>query len=129
MTSPGPTNVMINNVCKAYKRRAVLQNMNLQIPENKFTVVVGPSGCGKSTLINLIAGYEEPDSGSIVACSRAVDGPKWDRLVVFQETALFPWKTTLENVSFGPLSRGLHPKDVQARAKNIIERFGLSDLR
>ena len=126
MTSPSSTSVMINNVCKAYKRRVVLQNINLQISENKFTVVVGPSGCGKSTLINLIAGYESPDSGSIVACGRAVDGPNWDRLVVFQETALFPWKTTLENVSFGPLSRGLRAKDVQARAKDIIERFGLS---
>src|SRR4029077_2508029 len=126
MTSPGSTNVSVDNVCKAYKQRTVLRNINLQIPANKFTVVVGPSGCGKSTLINLIAGYEPPDNGSIVACGRAVDGPKYDRLVVFQETALFPWKTTLENVSFGPLSRGLHPKDVQVRAKDIIERFGLS---
>ena len=126
MTSPGSSSVSVDNVSKAYKQRSVLKNINLQIPANKFTVVVGPSGCGKSTLINLIAGYEPLDNGSIVACGRAVDGPKYDRLVVFQETALFPWKTTLENVSFGPLSRGLHPKDVQVRARDIIERFGLS---
>ena len=120
------TDVVLTTVSKAYKGKPALKDLDVTITANKFTVVVGPSGCGKTTLINLIAGYESPDGGSVLACGRPVNGPNWDRLVVFQEPALFPWKTTLDNVTFGPISRGLRRGDVEARATNIIRKLGLS---
>jgi NitT/TauT family transport system ATP-binding protein len=118
--------VVLTGVSKAYRGKPALKDLDVTITANKFTVVVGPSGCGKTTLINLIAGYESPDNGSVLACGRPVNGPNWDRLVVFQETALFPWKTTLDNVTFGPISRGLKRCDVIDRATNVIRKLGLS---
>jgi NitT/TauT family transport system ATP-binding protein len=118
--------VSLSDVCKGYKGKPVLQNLNLEIRRNKFTAVIGPSGCGKTTIVNLIAGYETPELGSLSCGGVNIDGPKWDRLVVFQETALFPWKTTLENVTFGPVSQGSNKEEVNSRARRIMQRFGLA---
>ena len=118
--------VSLAGVSKGYKGKRVLENINLEIEGNRLTAIIGPSGCGKTTMINLIAGYETPESGAISCNGAPVDGPKWDRLVVFQETALFPWKTTLENVAFGPLSRGAGSREVDSRARQIMESFGLA---
>ncbi len=126
MKSVGPPQVSLANVCKSYKGKPVLRDLTLDIRSNKFTAVIGPSGCGKTTIINLIAGYEVPDLGTITCRGAAVDGPRWDRLVVFQETALFPWKTTLENVAFGPISRGASTREAEAKARLIMEKFGLA---
>ena len=68
--------------------------------------MIGPSGCGKSTLIRLLAGFERPTSGTITVDGKPVTGPGVDRLVVFQETALFPWMTTYDNIMYGPRARG-----------------------
>ena len=68
--------------------------------------MIGPSGCGKSTLIRLLAGFERPTSGTITIDDKPVTGPGVDRLVVFQETALFPWMTTYDNIMYGPRARG-----------------------
>ena len=118
--------VALSNICKGYGGKSVLANIDLDIRRNKFTAIIGPSGCGKTTMINLIAGYDLPDSGFIDCGGIRVESPKWDRLVVFQETALFPWKTALENVAFGPISRGLKKREVIARAMSIMEKFGLA---
>jgi NitT/TauT family transport system ATP-binding protein len=88
-----------------YKKK-VLENCSFELEKSSLTVLVGPSGCGKSTLINLLAGYEKPDSGVIDLDGQKINGPGPDRLVVFQETALFPWMTTFENVNYGPKVRG-----------------------
>jgi NitT/TauT family transport system ATP-binding protein len=64
--------------------------------------MIGPSGAGKSTLVRLIAGFERPDAGTISMDGRSPTGPSKDRLVTFQESALFPWMTTRDNVTFGP---------------------------
>jgi NitT/TauT family transport system ATP-binding protein len=126
MKNADPPQVSLSKVCKFYNGKPVLRELTLDIRSNKFTAVIGPSGCGKTTIINLIAGYEPPDLGSVTCRGVAVDGPRWDRLVVFQETALFPWKTTLENVAFGPISQGAKRKEAEARARLIMERFGLA---
>ncbi len=78
-----------------------LQPITLDIEAGEYVVLFGPSGCGKSTLLNLVAGFEEPTSGEILLDGRAVDGPGNDRLMMFQEHALFPWMNVIENVMYG----------------------------
>src|SRR5664279_753348 len=80
--------------------KVVLGDCSFVLENRKLTVLIGPSGCGKSTLINILAGYDMPDSGEVSIDGNPVKGPGRDRLVVFQETALFPWMTTFQNVSF-----------------------------
>ena len=86
--------VECRNVTKMFgeewARQVVVERAAFDVEAGRLNVMVGPSGCGKSTLINLIAGYEEPSSGEILIDGQRVQGPGRDRLVVFQETALFP---------------------------------------
>lgn len=117
-------------VYKAYEKKRVLENVNLAVEEGKFTCLVGPSGCGKTVLINLMAGYEFPDRGKVVFNGKPVRGPGDDRLVVFQETALFEWLNLWENTLWGPLSRASRAKgksldDAVRRTARWIGRVGL----
>jgi NitT/TauT family transport system ATP-binding protein len=118
--------VRFDRVNKAYGNDHVLDNCSFEIPSGKFTALVGPSGCGKSTLVNLIAGYEPTDSGTVTMDGKKVTHPGWDRLVVFQETALFPWKTILENVIFGPRNRGIARAVADQQARELLAKFGLA---
>jgi NitT/TauT family transport system ATP-binding protein len=91
---------------------------------------MGKSGCGKSTLAYLVAGYLNPDRGSIEIDGREVTGPGSDRIMVFQETALWPWMTVTDNVIFGPLVRNALPKsEAKEKAEALLERFGLIDFK
>ena len=116
--------IELTNVSKAYGEEwmsdQILDNLSLSIPPGEMTVIVGPSGCGKSTLVNLLAGFEEPDSGTITIDGEPITGPGKDRMVVFQETALIPWQTTFENVVFGPKLRGdMNNADLEEEAKKV----------
>src|SRR3989338_8745624 len=97
--------VALKRVSKSFKQKGqriqALRDINFSIEDGEFICVIGPSGCGKSSLISLIAGLEFPDSGEVFVDSKIVEGPSKDRLVVFQEAALFPWLTVQENVEFG----------------------------
>jgi NitT/TauT family transport system ATP-binding protein len=117
----------IEGVYKAFEHKRVLDNLNLKIEEGKFTCLVGPSGCGKTTLINLIAGHDFPDRGKIFFRGEPVKGPDADRLIVFQETALFEWLNLWENTIWGPLSRtkGKMPEESLDKTARWIERVGL----
>ena len=90
--------IMVGNVSKSYGAglfaKEVVKDCSFTIERNKLTVMIGPSGCGKSTLIRLLAGFEKPTAGSIKINGKPITGPGRDRLVVFQESALFPWMTT-----------------------------------
>jgi NitT/TauT family transport system ATP-binding protein len=91
--------------------------------------MIGPSGCGKSTLIRLLAGFEKPDSGSIALNGAPVTGPARDRLVLFQESALFPWMTTWDNVLYGPRARGEVTRETTEMAEFLIAKVGLKEFR
>jgi len=117
--------VEFRNVTKRFGDKTVLANCNLNISPGLLTALLGPSGCGKTTMIDLIAGYETPSEGQILVDDQTVEGPGWDRLVVFQETALFPWKSTLRNVMFGPMNRKVQGKVVQQRARALLAKLGL----
>ncbi len=111
-------------------RQQVIENCSFTLESGKLTVLIGPSGCGKTTLINLLAGYEAPDSGSIEIDGMPIKGPGKDRLVVFQETALFPWMTTLQNVTYGPMVRGeIGKKELEEDAMFLLRKVGLEEFK
>jgi NitT/TauT family transport system ATP-binding protein len=100
-----PARLTIDQVSKSFAigrgHVHALDRVSLQVGEGEFVCLVGPSGCGKSTLLNIIAGLEPPDTGSVVAGGQAVRGPSRERMMMFQEAALFPWLDVLGNVLFG----------------------------
>ena len=117
--------VVLRRVHKSFAQKGqrvqVLHDVNFSIEEGEFVCVIGPSGCGKSTLISLIAGLEFPDSGQVFVDSKVVEGPSRDRLVVFQEAALFPWLTVLENVEFGLKIAGVAQQERRERALEAVK--------
>jgi len=99
--------------------------VNLSIEKGEFLVILGPSGCGKSTFLDIIAGLSEPDEGSVSLDGNVIKGPGLDRGVVFQQYALLPWRTALDNVTFALEA----DKDKETReeiAKNYLSLVGLS---
>src|SRR5690348_3022882 len=94
--------IVVSHVAKRYGdehvSKEVVKDCSLTIERAKLTVMIGPSGCGKSTLIRLLAGFEKPTEGTITLNGEPIDGPARDRLVLFQESALFPWMTTYDNI-------------------------------
>jgi NitT/TauT family transport system ATP-binding protein len=108
----------------------VIEHCSLDLEPGKLNVVMGKSGCGKSTLAYMLAGYVKPDAGTITIDGRAVSGPGPDRIMVFQETALWPWMTVTENVIFGPLVRHeISSAEARQKAEELLERFGLIDFK
>ena len=104
-----------------------IKDINLEIEKNKFVSIIGPSGCGKSTLLNLIAGLQTPTSGKIIIDGQAIKGPGPDRGVIFQNYALMPWLTTIENIQFA-LNTVFPAKtkaDVKERARKYLRMVGL----
>jgi NitT/TauT family transport system ATP-binding protein len=125
MTPAPPAKLAIDRVSKWFRtpRASVhaLDDVTLTVDEGEFVCLVGPSGCGKSTLLDIIAGLTLPDSGRVLADNHPVEGPGRHRLVMFQESALFPWLNVFGNVMFG-LKRD---PDLTARQKNEIAEHHL----
>ncbi len=123
----------ISHVDKTYGEKQfateVVKNCSFTIERGKLTVMIGPSGCGKSTLIRLLAGFEKPTSGSISIDGNKVTGPGRDRLVVFQESALFPWMSTYDNIMYGPKARGENTPEMRDRAEFLLDKVGLQRFR
>src|SRR3989338_287914 len=116
--------LIVRNVTKTFPTRTgntnALKNVSFDVREGEFVCLVGPSGCGKSTLLNLIAGLEKPDSGEILLDGKEVIVPGPDRVVIFQEGALFPWMSVLENVEYGLKIRGVGAKERQEIALEFL---------
>jgi NitT/TauT family transport system ATP-binding protein len=124
----------IKSITKSYGmgplRAPVIEDCSFTLEKGKLTVLIGPSGCGKTTLINVLAGYDAVESGTISIDGSLVKGPGKDRLVVFQETALFPWMTTLQNVTYGPMVRGeRNKKDIENAAMELLKKVGLDEFK
>lgn len=125
--------ISVRNVSKSYGAeqfaKQVIRDCSFTIERGKLTVMIGPSGCGKSTLIRLLAGFERPSSGSISVDGKPMTGPGVDRLVVFQETALFPWMSAYDNIMFGPRARGQDTPEMRDLAETLLEKVGLAAFR
>lgn len=112
-----------------------LQDVSFEIPAGKICVLVGPSGCGKTTLLNAVAGFDQLSSGEIIldgnllASPQRLPTPGADRLVVFQNGALFPWKTVLWNVTCGPVMQGRASRqEAEVRAREFLAYVGLEGI-
>jgi len=125
--------IEVHGVSKFYGppefREEVVKDCSFTVERGKLTVMIGPSGCGKSTLIRLLAGFDKPTSGTITIDGKPIRGPGRDRLVVFQETALFPWMTTHGNILYGPTARGESVGKAREIAEILLEKVGLTQFR
>ena len=120
-----------SGLSKTFKNAAepALSDINLEIEDGEFICIVGPSGCGKSTLLNLIAGLETPTAGSIILDDKEVKGPGADRVVMFQEPALYPWLNVIDNVKFGMKLAGVPKSEQEKRAEKYLKMVHLWDFR
>jgi NitT/TauT family transport system ATP-binding protein len=127
----GAAEVEVRDLVKVYRSgrsaKTIVDQCSFTIERGKTTVMIGPSGVGKSTIVRLIAGFDRPTSGTILVDGRPVTGPGRDRLVVFQEAALFPWMTTAENILYGPAARG--ERGASQAADFLLDKVGLRAFR
>ncbi len=120
-----------HNICKSHfdpntgGQAEALHSVSITVNHHEFVSVIGPSGCGKSTLLRIVAGLDKPSSGEIIVAGQRVSRPGADRGMVFQEYALFPWKTMQANVEFGLLLKGIKKKQRAEIARRFIELVGL----
>lgn len=120
--------IKINNLEKTFSTRktvTALQNVNFEVKEGEFAVILGPSGCGKSTMLYLIAGFEKPTKGTITLDDKIITKPDSDRGFVFQDFALYPWRTVLKNVTFGLEMKKTPKEKAEQEAKKYIDMVGL----
>src|SRR6201991_3762091 len=106
-------------------RVQVLQEINLEIADKEFVAIVGPSGCGKTTCLRIVAGFEQPTSGTVSVSGREVTGPGPERAVVFQHFALFPWKTVRQNIDLGLRNKGLSREERDGLIAGALDLMGL----
>jgi nitrate/nitrite transport system ATP-binding protein len=125
--------LVIENLAKMYPtpngEYCVLEDVNLTVKEGEFICIIGHSGCGKSTLLNMVSGFNQPTSGSVTLHGQPITAPGPDRMMVFQNYCLLPWKTAYDNVYLGINS--VYPDkpkaDKEALAKHYLEMVGLTE--
>ena len=105
-----------------------LDNINLKVSPGEFLCIVGPSGCGKSTLLHLIAGLQQPTSGSVLIDNKPIDGAGTDRMLIFQELGLFPWLTVAENVEFGMKMKAIPKAERRQKTQDYLRLVQLSQF-
>ncbi|MEU8247812.1 ABC transporter ATP-binding protein [Nonomuraea sp. NPDC048916] len=126
------TKIGLRGVGKVFRVRGAdrpftaLDRIDLDIRDGEFLTLVGPSGCGKSTLLDLIAGLTPPSSGQIAIDGVPVTGPGLDRGIVFQQYALFPWRTAAGNVEFGLEAKAVPKRERAERARHFLDLVGLA---
>ena len=119
------SNIVFDRVGRRFRRNGqdvpAVDEVSFEVRAKEFVAIVGPSGCGKTTCLRMAAGLEFPTSGSVTVAGKRVSGPGPDRSVVFQQFALFPWKTVVENIDFGLRAAGVEAQERRARVERHIE--------
>lgn len=127
-------NVSVKNITRKFIKEdgtptVALDNVSMDIGDAEFVCFLGPSGCGKTTLLRIISGLDTPDDGEVLLHGEKITGPGPKRGMVFQEYSLFPWKSVIENVIFGPLMSGIKKKDALKEAESYLELVGLEQFK
>lgn len=121
--------IIISNLRKVFrtddKETVALENFSLEIKKGELISIVGPSGCGKTTLLRMIAGLLEPTSGAVTIAGKRCEGPGPNRGMVFQEFALFPWRSVRKNVEFGLEIARIPKEERRKKAERYIQAVGL----
>lgn len=131
--SVAPAKISLRHVSKTFTARGrgstlALDNVSLDVNEGEFLCLVGPSGCGKSTILNIIAGLEQPTEGTVLMDGETISAPGRERLVMFQDSALFPWLNVIDNVIFGlKLKPNLTNPERREVARFYLSLVGLKD--
>jgi ABC-type nitrate/sulfonate/bicarbonate transport system ATPase subunit len=133
MNAPGASrvaNVKLSGVIKHFTNPAgspvrVLDRIDLEIEAGSFLCLLGPSGCGKTTLLNMVAGFDRPDRGTVSVGKDFVTAPGPDRGVVFQDYAIYPWLSVEQNISFGPRVRGVPAEAIRDITQRYLGLMGL----
>ena len=128
-----PVKISIDSLSMSYRTDTAeilaLDNISLDVRENEFLCILGPSGCGKTTLLNIIAGFLQPTSGHVRIGDRPIIGPGPDRVVVFQEDAVFPWMTVEQNIGFSARVNGKSEGEIWKIADRYIKLVHLQEFR
>ena len=128
--------IRFENVSKVFPRKpgssggaakpfTAVEGLSFDVEEGEFLTLVGPSGCGKSTILDLVGGFSNPTTGRVVLNGEPVKGMGLDRGIVFQQYALFPWRTALANVEFGLEAKGIAPRERREIARRHLALVGL----
>lgn len=122
--------ITIDNLAKWFQtaggaRHEALRGINLEIGRGEFVSIIGPSGCGKSTLLYIVGGFEKATEGAVLINGKPITGPGRDRGPVFQEFALFAWKTVVENVAYGLRLQGKSKAEAEERAAHFLKMVNL----
>ena len=127
------SDILINNVQKVFKTPGgdvtALKDINLTVKQGEFVCLLGPSGCGKSTLLNAVAGFQPPSAGEIVIEGKKILTPGPDRGMVFQEYALFPWMTVVQNIAFGLQIQKKEKAEIDLTVNQLLDLLHLKDFR
>jgi len=128
-----PIILHIKNISKEYKgsdsiTQPIFDGLDLKIKEGEFVTIIGKSGCGKSTLLNIVAGLDKSFSGEVIVEDKPVKSTSQDRIVIFQENALFPWLNVVQNIEFGLRQAGVRKERRRDLAMNYLNMAGLSDF-
>src|SRR6476620_1592485 len=128
-----PIILHIKNISKEYKgsdsiTQPIFDGLDLKIKEGEFVTIIGKSGCGKSTLLNIVAGLDKSFSGEVIVEDKPVKSTSQDRIVIFQENALFPWLDVVQNIEFGLRQAGVRKERRRDLAMNYLNMVGLSDF-
>ena len=123
--------IVFDRVTRTFERDGqpvpALAEVSFTVKEREFVAIVGPSGCGKTTCLRMAAGLEFPSTGTVTVGGKPVTGPGPDRAVVFQQFALFPWKTVYANIEFGLRGKGIAEGERATRIARQLELMGLKD--
>ena len=123
------SNIVFDHVGRRFRRDGrefpALEDVSFEVHSKEFVAIVGPSGCGKTTCLRMAAGLEFPSSGSVTVGGKPVTGPGPDRSVVFQQFALFPWKSVTENIDFGLRAAKVPAEERRSRIERYIKLMGL----
>lgn len=130
-TSPGNgqgRKIIVEDLIKLFEDLTVIERVSLSIREGEFLAIVGPSGCGKSTLLRIMAGLVRPTGGRVLIDGAEVVGPNPRHNLVFQEHALYPWRTVFQNVALGLEMQGQSRKQIEESVTRLLALVGLENF-